>query len=154
MDVLEIRAATKGILRFRQGRGGSTELFLPFRWPAIRSFRGRESEEWSGWRDCLRPCQFGFAGWLVAMLLPAFEPKRPRSAHGFSSRQRASGCRGALVGTSKLSIWSFTKWSGWRDSNPRPPAPQAGALPDCATARFLLRRRAGSQTGQIPIGKP
>ncbi len=26
-------------------------------------------------------------------------------------------------------------WSGWRDSNPRPPAPQAGALPGCATAR-------------------
>ena len=26
-------------------------LFLRFRWPAIRSFRGGESEEWSGWRD-------------------------------------------------------------------------------------------------------
>ena len=33
-------------------------FFLSFRWPAIRSFRGGESEEWSGWRDCLRPCQF------------------------------------------------------------------------------------------------
>jgi hypothetical protein len=28
-----------------------------------------------------------------------------------------------------------TIWSGRRDSNPRPPAPKAGALPDCATPR-------------------
>jgi hypothetical protein len=27
-------------------------------------------------------------------------------------------------------------WSGWRDSNPRPPAPKAGALPSCATSRW------------------
>lgn len=26
-------------------------------------------------------------------------------------------------------------WSGWRDSNPQPPAPEAGALPGCATPR-------------------
>ncbi len=26
--------------------------------------------------------------------------------------------------------------SGWRDSNPRPPRPERGALPDCATPRF------------------
>jgi hypothetical protein len=33
-------------------------------------------------------------------------------------------------------------WSGWRDSNPRPPDPQSGALPGCATSRsiqFFLR---------------
>ena len=28
-----------------------------------------------------------------------------------------------------------TKWSGREDSNLRPPAPKAGALPDCATPR-------------------
>ncbi len=27
-------------------------------------------------------------------------------------------------------------WSGWRDSNSRPLAPQASALPGCATSRF------------------
>ena len=27
------------------------------------------------------------------------------------------------------------KWSGMRDSNPRHPAPKAGALPDCANPR-------------------
>ena len=30
------------------------------------------------------------------------------------------------------------KWSGRRDSNPRHPAPKAGALPDCATPRSNL----------------
>lgn len=30
------------------------------------------------------------------------------------------------------------EWSGWRDSNSRPLAPQASALPGCATARTLL----------------
>ena len=32
---------------------------------------------------------------------------------------------------------SLAMWSGRRDLNPRPPAPKAGALPDCATPRFL-----------------
>ena len=27
-------------------------------------------------------------------------------------------------------------WSGWPDLNRRPPHPQCGALPDCATSRF------------------
>ena len=27
-------------------------------------------------------------------------------------------------------------WSGWGDLNSRPPAPKAGALPDCATSRI------------------
>src|SRR5580700_8018742 len=30
------------------------------------------------------------------------------------------------------------QWSGRRDSNPRPSAPKADALPDCATPRQLL----------------
>ena len=32
------------------------------------------------------------------------------------------------------------KWSEWRDSNPRHPAPKAGALPGCATLRQNFRR--------------
>ena len=34
--------------------------------------------------------------WLVAMLLPAFEPKRQRSAHGFSSRHQRAGIHRGL----------------------------------------------------------
>ena len=30
-------------------------------------------------------------------------------------------------------------WSGWRDSNPRPLAPKASALPSCATPRAPSR---------------
>ena len=42
------------------------------------------------------------------------------------------------------------EWSGWRDSNPRPPAPHAGALPDCATARRFPRtgRQSSSRPGR------
>jgi hypothetical protein len=37
-------------------------------------------------------------------------------------------------------MMSFSKnvWSGRQDLNLRPPAPQAGALPNCATPRFTL----------------
>src|SRR3954447_20605964 len=33
------------------------------------------------------------------------------------------------------SLETSRDWSGWRDLNPRPPAPKAGALPNCATPR-------------------
>ena len=33
-------------------------------------------------------------------------------------------------------ILGFDKWSGRQDSNLRPSAPKADALPDCATPRF------------------
>src|SRR5690554_3257633 len=34
--------------------------------------------------------------------------------------------------------WTVSRfWSGRRDSNSRPPAPKAGALPSCATPRHL-----------------
>ena len=36
------------------------------------------------------------------------------------------------------------EWSGRRDSNPRPSAPKADALPDCATPRLLLVYRIAS----------
>ena len=36
-------------------------------------------------------------------------------------------------------------WSGQRDSNPRPPAPKAGALPDCAMPRADLPYRWSSE---------
>jgi N-acetyl-gamma-glutamyl-phosphate reductase len=50
-----------------------------------------------------------------------------------------------LLVESALGVTRNNEWSGWRDSNPRPPAPQAGALPDCATARFVngWRRKQG-----------
>ena len=38
------------------------------------------------------------------------------------------------------------KWSGQRDLNPRPSAPKADALPDCAMPRTLSRNRARDHT--------
>ena len=35
-----------------------------------------------------------------------------------------------------LSYAAKLNLSGWRDSNPRPPRPERGALPDCATPRI------------------
>jgi hypothetical protein len=34
-------------------------------------------------------------------------------------------------------VYSIDDWSGREDLNLRPPAPQAGALPGCATPRIL-----------------
>src|SRR6202041_149251 len=39
----------------------------------------------------------------------------------------------------KQALCPFIKWSGREDSNLRPPGPEPGALPDCATPRTLLR---------------
>ena len=51
----------------------------------------------------------------------------------------------------------FRMWSGQRDSNPRPPAPKAGALPDCAMPRTDLpgqpRRKAGDHTQRATHGQ-
>ena len=52
-----------------------------------------------------------------------------------------TGIRKSVNDDSKFPNSLIMRWSGWRDSNPRPPAPQAGALPDCATARFVNGRR-------------
>src|SRR3954470_10786045 len=47
-----------------------------------------------------------------------------------AARCRRHSCRCGLVVDNARKIWS-----GRRDSNPRPPVPQTGALPDCATPR-------------------
>jgi hypothetical protein len=63
--------------------------------------------QWSGRRDCLRPCQSALRDWNA--------------------------------------------WSGRRDSNPRPPRPERGALPDCATPRHRWSDPdATGHTGSIP----
>ncbi len=46
-------------------------------------------------------------------------------------------------------------WSGQRDSNPRPPAPKAGALPNCAIPRNLgiIAKWAMIRTGITSVNK-
>lgn len=45
------------------------------------------------------------------------------------------------------------EWSEWRDSNSRPPAPEAGALPGCATFRILRSfcREGATLTGLLRL---
>src|SRR5882757_159308 len=45
-------------------------------------------------------------------------------------------------------IWGCTTRSGWRDSNPRPLAPKASALPSCATPRSAFRALTGQVYGR------
>ena len=45
-----------------------------------------------------------------------------------------------------------TVWSGQRDLNPRPPAPKAGALPDCAIPRIPPNPR--NIPPHLPVVKP
>src|SRR5512139_3365056 len=42
-------------------------------------------------------------------------------------------------------------WSGWRDSNPRPPEPHSGALPGCATSRRVDYLRADADFRDRPV---
>ena len=46
-------------------------------------------------------------------------------------------CRFASVILVKISQKRVLKWSGWQDLNLRPPRPERGALPSCATSRFF-----------------
>jgi hypothetical protein len=48
----------------------------------------------------------------------------------------------------KHALINITSVSGWRDSNPRPPAPHAGAIPGYATSRNIL---AGNKYIEVEI---
>ena len=110
----------------------------------VRGFESRKANEpcsrsttWlsrSGKRDSTRPCcplrgfpRRGFCSAAGAML-HRIAPTRVR---GFESRKANEPC-------SRSTTWLSR--SGKRDSNPRPLAPHASALPDCATARLLNKK--------------
>lgn len=41
--------------------------------------------------------------------------------------------------------------SGWRDLNPRPPAPKAGALPNCAIPRYVVTHCSRATTNAVNV---
>ena len=57
----------------------------------------------------------------------------------------ADGMDGAGLPPSLETSWAG---SGWRDLNPRPPAPKAGALPSCATPRGRPSRGGGTRNAR------
>src|SRR3954462_1861999 len=60
-------------------------------------------------------------------------PGRPSPAHTHGRTYRAR--TGAATCRTDMAFPAVEPRSGRRDSNPGPPAPKAGALPDCATPR-------------------
>src|SRR5205823_12904663 len=48
---------------------------------------------------------------------------------------------------------ALVNWSGWRDLNPRPPRPERGALPSCATSRRRTSSRATKAESSVPRQK-
>src|SRR5262249_49395856 len=83
----------------------------------------------------------------------------PGPAPGVSHRSQVTELAPTLAptrGSAKINI--AVTWSGWRDSNPRPPAPKAGALtklrhipPDAEV--YLLTRHLGDGRTDDPCGE-
>ena len=79
----------------------------------------------------------------VAHAPSADRPSAAQFAAQNRSQQGRSGDDSGGAGAEKPGLTSekcrTRGRSGWQDSNLRPPAPKAGALPDCATPRNVLR---------------
>src|SRR4030095_5210127 len=63
------------------------------------------------------------------------EPSLKRGAEADSSKEWAENAGFRQPATAMAGSQRGFKWSGREDSNSRPPAPHAGALPGCATPR-------------------
>ena len=78
--------------------------------------------------------------WRVSTIPLRLQP--PPDSHGAPGRTRTCDprLRRPLLYPAELRAprVQATIWSGQRDSNPRPPAPKAGALPACAMPRRSL----------------
>src|SRR4029078_7858485 len=100
-------------------------------------------------------------GWrtdLQCRLLQGITRRARMSAYGTSgtlSRCNVlqAGVTGVGAAVKGLLPNLVNRWSEWGDLNSRPPAPEAGALPGCATLRWLKSPRI--QTGrQDPAKEP
>ena len=67
--------------------------------------------------------------------------RRQRAVYAVPSDAVVSVKAGAAKRNKALSdaTWPLSVWSGGQDSNLRPPDPQSGALPNCATTRCWIR---------------
>ncbi len=91
----------------------------------------------------------GFAHYVTGILpVPASAPlrslTRPSLAAFLTFSQRSLRFKSSLESNNKKALPKKNgkcfccNWSGREDLNLRPPAPEAGALPDCATPRYLV----------------
>src|SRR3546814_8223948 len=73
-------------------------------------------------------------------------PRTAVAARAYRDRAAAIGCSQGVIGcrdilphcTALQPTANITNWSGRPDLNRRPPVPQTGALPGCATPRDVL----------------
>ena len=88
--------------------------------------------------------------------------RRPRRSHRGHVRARRCPARGHRRRSSRAkrsrhqrkrapvratgALAKIEGWSGWPDLNRRPPAPQAGALPGCATSRMTVTLSKGADS--------
>ncbi len=84
--------------------------------------------------------QLSYAHHSIFFLRSDFRPRLARPA-GFEPATLGLEGRCSI----QMSYGRIRNWSGWRDSNSRHPAPKAGALPGCATPRFLSRPKDRAQ---------
>ena len=70
-------------------------------------------------------------------------PRHPSEPAGVTKPERRGFCRCNPTGCSFER--SLECWSEWQDSNLRPPRPERGALPDCATLRRELDAQPASR---------
>src|SRR5262245_18288680 len=90
--------------------------------------------------------------------LEAARPVALELEHPFA-RRRASllpraACRLEDTGCHWTSMRRMRRWSGQQDSNLRPPAPKAGALPDCAMPRSCSAIHSSCGSGKPGVGTP
>ena len=79
--------------------------------------------------------RYGVADGSRTRYLRSHNPVLYLVSYSHHQEARAGACRTDPKANSLLCGKPEGSWSGWRDSNPRHPAPKAGALPDCATPR-------------------
>lgn len=74
-----------------------------------------------------------------AGLIPSQARRTPAGPVGGAVSGTFTYRRRATPETKKARICGLFDWSEWSDSNTRPPRPERGALPDCATLRDQWR---------------
>ena len=96
--------------------------------------------DWQAWLSSNHPLGFNAAigadnNGTVALAFRGVNPLGDIHRHGKTPGKAVSLLVSPLSHSVKLIEREEVRWSGRRDSNPRPSAPKADALPGCATPR-------------------